>query len=448
MRASFAAIIACVLGLMLAAPTQAPAQAPDRAQEWPQPQVTIVVPFGAGGSADLLARILATQMQAKYGTPFVVENRAGAGGSTGTGYVAKAASDGRTLLLGTVSSIAVNAALYSKLSFDVDRDLQPVSQLVSFPNLLVVDPKLPVKTIPELIAYLKANEGKINYGSSGLGTSSHLSVVMLERAIGTKMTHVPFRSTGEVVNSMLGGNIHLAIDSMTTIWPQAEAGQVRALGVSTPRRSATAPNVPAIGETVAGFEAVAWQGLFARRDDGLTGNPAARRRLFAGLKSAALYCTEGHPFDTVGAPVDHRIGVNLLTNWYRYALGDAGSGTHIDLTETVDAPRGFWGVGSIHHLAWRVDDEAHQLAVRERVAAAARRPTPVIDRFWFKSVYFKEPGGVLFELATDGPGFSVDENPEHLGETLVLPPWLEAQRTEIEAGLPRLTPAAPAEAAR
>jgi len=263
MRASFAAIIACVFGLMLAAPTQAPAQAPDRAQEWPQPQVTIVVPFGPGGSADLLARILATQMQAKYGTPFVVENRAGAGGSTGTGYVAKAAPDGRTLLLGTVSSIAVNAALYSKLSFDVDRDLQPVSQLVSFPNLLVVDPKLPVKTIPELIAYLKANEGKINYGSSGLGTSSHLSVVMLERAIGTRMTHVPFRSTGEVVNSMLGGNIHLAIDSMTTIWPQAEVGQVRALGVSTPKRSATAPNVPAIGETVAGFEAVAWQGLFA-----------------------------------------------------------------------------------------------------------------------------------------------------------------------------------------
>ncbi|HLQ91974.1 MAG TPA: tripartite tricarboxylate transporter substrate binding protein [Xanthobacteraceae bacterium] len=263
MRASFAAIIACVLGLTLAAPTQAPAQAPDRAQEWPQPQVTIVVPFGPGGSADLLARILATQMQAKYGTPFVVENRAGAGGSTGTGYVAKAAPDGRTLLLGTVSSIAVNAALYSKLSFDVDRDLQPVSQLVSFPNLLVVDPKLPVKTIPDLIAYLKANEGKINYGSSGLGTSSHLSVVMFERAIGTRMTHVPFRSTGEVVNSMLGGNIHLAIDSMTTIWPQAEVGQVRALGVSTPKRSATAPNVPAIGETVAGFEAVAWQGLFA-----------------------------------------------------------------------------------------------------------------------------------------------------------------------------------------
>jgi len=237
--------------------------APARAQEWPQRQVTIVVPFGAGGSADLLARLLANHLQAKYGTPFVIENRPGAGGSTGTGYVAKAPADGATLLLGTVSSIAVNAALYKKLPFDVDRELQPISQLVSFPNLLVVDPKLPVRDIPQLIGYLKANEGKINYGSSGLGTSSHLSVVMLERAIGTKMTHVPFRSTGEVVNSMLGGNIQLAIDSMTTIWPQAEAGQVRALGVSTPKRSPSARDVPAIGETVQGYEAIAWQGLFA-----------------------------------------------------------------------------------------------------------------------------------------------------------------------------------------
>jgi len=222
-----------------------------------------VVPFGAGGSADLLARILAGHMQTKFGQPVVVENRAGAGGSIGTAYVAKAAPDGYTLLLGTVSSIAVNAALYAKLPFDVDKDLQPITQLVSFPNLLIVNPKLNVKNVPELIAYLKANEGKVNYGSSGIGTSSHLSVVMFEQAIGTKMTHIPYKSTGDVVNSMLGGNIDLAIDSMTTVWPHAKQGTVRALGVSTPGRSATAPDVPAIAETVKGFEAVAWQGLFA-----------------------------------------------------------------------------------------------------------------------------------------------------------------------------------------
>jgi tripartite-type tricarboxylate transporter receptor subunit TctC len=237
--------------------------APASAQEWPARQVTIVVPFGPGGSADLLARILATHMQTKYNVPFVVENRAGAGGSIGAGYVAKAPADGYTLLVGTVSSNAINAFLYTKLNFDVDRDFQAVSLLVRFPNLLFVNPKLPVKTVPELIAHLKANEGKSNYGSSGIGTSSHLSVVMFELATGVKMTHVPFRSTGEVVNNMIGGHLDLAIDSMTTTWPQAQAGTVRALAVSTPARNFAAPDLPTIGETVKGYEATAWQGLFA-----------------------------------------------------------------------------------------------------------------------------------------------------------------------------------------
>ena len=252
--------VSFVAGALLLVPAL-PAQV--FAQEWPARQVTIVVPFGAGGSADLLARILATHMQPKFGQNVVVENRAGAGGSIGTGYVAKAAPDGYTLLLGTVSSIAVNAALYPKLTFDVDKDLQPITQLVSFPNLLIVNPKLPVKTVQELIDYVKKNDGKVNYASSGLGTSSHLSVVMFEQAIGTKMTHVPYKSTGDVVNSMLGGNVDIAIDSMTTVWPHAKQGTVRALGVSTPQRSASAPEVPAIGETIKGFEATAWQGLFA-----------------------------------------------------------------------------------------------------------------------------------------------------------------------------------------
>jgi tripartite-type tricarboxylate transporter receptor subunit TctC len=134
---------------------------------------------------------------------------------------------------------------------------------VRFPNLLFVNTKTPVRSVPELIDYLKANNGKTNYGSSGIGTSSHLSSVMFELATNTKMTHVPFRSTGEVVNSMLGGNIDLAIDSMTTVWPFAAAGNVRALAVTTPERSAAAPDLPTIGETLKGYEATAWQGLFA-----------------------------------------------------------------------------------------------------------------------------------------------------------------------------------------
>src|SRR6266568_8981184 len=139
--------------------------APAHAQEaWPQRPVTIVVPFAAGGSADLLGRILQQHMQAKFGVPFVVENRSGAGGSIGAGYVAKAPADGHTLLVGTVSSNAINAFLYSKLNFDVARDFQAVSLLVRFPNLLFVNPKIPAKTVPELIAYLKAHNGQLNYG--------------------------------------------------------------------------------------------------------------------------------------------------------------------------------------------------------------------------------------------------------------------------------------------
>lgn len=254
MRSFFAAMIAATFAIA------APAHAQDN---WPRRQVTVVAPFAAGGSTDLIARILAQHMQAKFGTPFVVENRAGAGGSIGTGFVAKAANDGYTILVGSVSSSVINGFLYTKLPFNIDRDFQPISLLARLPNLLFVNPKIPAKTVAELVDYLKANEGKLNYGSSGNGTSSHLSSVMFQLATGAKMTHVPFRSTAEVMNNMIGGHIDMAIDSMTTAWPHSQSGAVRAIAVTTPNRSATAPNVPTIGETLKGFEATAWQGLFA-----------------------------------------------------------------------------------------------------------------------------------------------------------------------------------------
>jgi tripartite-type tricarboxylate transporter receptor subunit TctC len=252
-------IVAAFATLLIATP----ASAQDGKALWPQRQVTIVVPFAAGGSADLIGRILQQQLQAKTGVPIVVENKSGAGGSIGAGFVAKAPADGYTLLIGTVSTNAINAFLYSRLNFDVGRDLQAISLLVRFPNLLFVNPRIPAKTVPELVTYLKAHPGELNYGSSGLGTSSHLSVVMFELATGTKMTHIPFRSTAEEVNNMIGGQLDLAIDSMTTTWPFAQAGSVRALAVTTPQRAAAAPDLPTIGETLPGYEATAWQGLFA-----------------------------------------------------------------------------------------------------------------------------------------------------------------------------------------
>ncbi len=252
MRAVLAAIVVCILGWI----------GPAHAQSWPQRQVTIVVPFAPGGGTDIIARILAQHMQAKLGVPVVVENRAGAGGSIGTGHVARSAKDGYTVLVGTVSSNVINQFLYTKLSFDLEKDFQPVALLATLPNLLFVNPKLPAKSVGELVAYLKANDGKVNFGSSGIGTSSHLCSVMLGLASGAQMTHVPFRSTAEVLNNTLSGTIDLAIDNMSTIWPHAQAGKVRALAVTTPKRSGAAPDLPTIGETINGFEATAWQGVY------------------------------------------------------------------------------------------------------------------------------------------------------------------------------------------
>ena len=169
-----------------------------------------------------------------------------------------------------------------------------------------------------------------------------------------------------------------------------------------------------------------------------TGSPIPVEKQIRGLESARMverdlarttsFLTEAMGFTHLGSE----------NGWSRYGVGDGKSGAYVDLYEMPTAGRGAWGRGSIHHLAWRVDDEAHQLEVRSRVLEGGSRPTPVINRFWFKSVYFPEPGGVLFELATEGPGFAVDEDRNHLGESLVLPPWLEPERAAIEAALPQL----------
>jgi tripartite-type tricarboxylate transporter receptor subunit TctC len=250
-------IVAAVL-LLLLAPAAAQAE-----EAWPQRPVTIVVPFQAGGSGDFLARILQQHMQADFGSPVVVENRSGAGGSIGTAYVAKAPNDGYTLLFGTLSTNVLNGFIYGKLPYDAERDFQPISLMVHLPNLLVVNKKIPATSVAEFIAYLKAHDGQLNYGSSGIGTSSQLSVVMFELATGTHMTHVPFRSTADELNAMLNGSVDMAIDSMTTLWPQAQAGVVRALAVTSEQRVPSAPDVPTIGETLNGFAVEGWQGLFA-----------------------------------------------------------------------------------------------------------------------------------------------------------------------------------------
>jgi tripartite-type tricarboxylate transporter receptor subunit TctC len=233
------------------------------AQEWPTKQVNLIVPFSAGGTTDLFGRLLAQHMHAKFGQPFIVENRAGAGGNLGAGAVAKAAPDGYTFLVGTVSTHAINPFLYSKLPYDTVKDFQPVSLIARLPNILVVHPSLPVNNVQELIAYLKANPDKLSYGSSGAGTSIHLAAELFKIKTGTTMTHVPFRSSGDIMNNLTGGHINLAFDNITLAWPQVKAGRLRALAVSSTERSAIAPDVPTVADTIPGFDATSWHGVFA-----------------------------------------------------------------------------------------------------------------------------------------------------------------------------------------
>jgi tripartite-type tricarboxylate transporter receptor subunit TctC len=236
---------------------------PAAAQDWPARQVSIVVPFTAGGTTDMFGRMLAQGLQQKSRTPFIVENRAGAGGNLGAGAVARAAADGYTLLVGTVSTHAINPFVYKNLPYDTERDFQPVSLIARLPNMLVVHPNVPAKTVSELVEHLKKNEGKLSYGSSGAGTSTHLASELFQLKTGTKMVHVPYRSSGDVMNALIGSHIDLAFDNITLAWPQVKAGKLRALAVTSLEPSATAPEVPPVAATLAGFEATSWHGLFA-----------------------------------------------------------------------------------------------------------------------------------------------------------------------------------------
>jgi tripartite-type tricarboxylate transporter receptor subunit TctC len=254
MRHLVAAALAAMLGFSGAASAQD--------TKWPERQVNVIVPFTAGGTTDMFGRILAQHMQQKFGPPFIVENRAGAGGNIGTSAVAKAAPDGYTILIGTVSTHAINPFLYTRLAHDTEKNFQPVSLIARLPNILVVHPRIQAKTLPELIEHVKANPGKLSYGSSGAGTSTHLASELFQMTTGTKMTHVPYRSSGDVMNAIAGGHIDLTFDNMTLAWPQAQAGTVRAIAVTSLERSPTAPDVPAVSETLKGFEATSWHGVF------------------------------------------------------------------------------------------------------------------------------------------------------------------------------------------
>lgn len=240
------------------------ATATGQAQTYPTRAITLIVPFPAGGTTDILGRFVGQALSAAWNQPVVVENRGGAGGNIGAAAVAKAAPDGYTLLVGTVGTHAINASLYTKMPYDALKDFAPVTQIASVPNMLVVTPSLPVGSVTELIAYAKANPGKLNMASSGNGTSIHLSGELFKVMTGVDMVHVPYKGSAPALNDLMGGQVQLMFDNMPSALPQVKGGTLKALAVTTATRSPAMPDLPTVAEAgVPGFEASSWFGVFA-----------------------------------------------------------------------------------------------------------------------------------------------------------------------------------------
>lgn len=233
---------------------------PAQTSDFPTKPVTMVVPFAPGGPTDAMARTLAAAV--KLGQPVIIENKAGAGGNLGAEAVARADKDGHTLLFGTSGPLAINVSLYKKIGYDPVKSFAPVMQIGHLPNVLVVHPGVPAKNIKELVAYGKANPGKLSYASSGNGASSHLAGVMFNNAAGTDFAHIPYKGTGPALNDLLGGQVAMTFTDVLTALPHIRAGKLRALGVTTKERSQVLPEVPTIAEQgYAGFDVSVFFGL-------------------------------------------------------------------------------------------------------------------------------------------------------------------------------------------
>jgi tripartite-type tricarboxylate transporter receptor subunit TctC len=246
----------CLAGAAMAAPAVAFAQA------YPARPVHMVVGFAAGGGADIMARLIGQGLSERLGQQIVVDNRPGAGTNIATEVVAKAAPDGYTLLLAN-SPNAINATLYDNLSFDFIRDIAPVASIGRVPLVMVVNPALPAKTIPEFIAYAKANPGKVNMGSGGNGAPDHMSGELFKAMAGVGILHVPYRGVAPAIADLLGGQVQVIFGTMPAVIALIKSGRLRALGVTTATRSNELPDVPSIGEFVPGYEASQWYGIGA-----------------------------------------------------------------------------------------------------------------------------------------------------------------------------------------
>ena len=247
------------------------------AQAWPAKPVTIVVPFVAGGTTDIVARIVAQALSERLHQSVVVENVGGAGGTLGAGNAARAPADGYTLFMATVAH-TMAPGIYKKLSYDFEKDFDPITIAASVPNILIVNPALPAKTVAELIAYIKANPGKVNYGSAGVGSTEHMSGSLFRALAGLDIVHVPYRGGAPMLADLVAGHIQMSIETSGAATPFIKGGQVRALAVSPAKRSALFPDLPTLAEAaLPGYDVTTWYGLLVPK-----GTPQAiRDKLYA-----------------------------------------------------------------------------------------------------------------------------------------------------------------------
>ncbi len=232
------------------------------ALDYPARAVRVIVPFPPGGAADISGRLIGQFLSEKLGQSFVIENKPGAGSNLGTQTVVNAAPDGYALLLINAGN-AINATLYKHLDFDFIRDIEPVCSIVQAPHVMFVTPSLPVKTVAEFIAYAKANPGKVNYGSAGVGNANHISAEMFKMMTGVDMVHVPFNGGAPALLALVAGQVQVMFADTLTAGEQVKAGTIRAIGVATAQRSPVLPDVPPISDTVPGFYASSWWGIGA-----------------------------------------------------------------------------------------------------------------------------------------------------------------------------------------
>lgn len=251
---------ACLAALVVASVLTSPA----RAQDYPTHPITLIIPFAPGGSTSIVGRTIADKMTETLGEKVIVDNRPGAGGTVGTRAVALSAPDGYTIGLGYTGTLAIGPSLYRKAGYDPRKHFAPIGLIGNAPNSLVVHPSFPAKTLAELIAYAKANPGKVNFGSGGAGTASHITGELFSQAAGVKLTHIPYKGSGPALVDLIGGHIPMAFSPIPATHASVSAGQLRALAVTSPGRSTLLPEVPTIAESgLPGFDASLYYGLIA-----------------------------------------------------------------------------------------------------------------------------------------------------------------------------------------